>query len=180
MKHLRFFLLSVSSFFLFACKPTPTPTPTADVFTFGEVTRYGAYYQDEGIESNVYMLDVYSDGLKLNAENKIEGTGRNLCFSDVFTLPTDTRLLYNVEYSADSTGMPNTFLHGQNFEGNINGAYLLDIKDNQVSAITLFTSGTFIMTQAGDTTHIVFELVTDKKAVYKATFHAPLTYKRPL
>lgn len=163
-----------------SCSPTPKPVPADDVFTFGQVTRYGAHYQNEGIESNVYMLDVYSEGLSLNANEKIEGTGKNLCFSDVFTLPTDTRLQYDVTYSADTTGKADTFLPGQDFDGNINGAYLLDIADGKVSSITLFQSGTFTLTQVGDTTHIVFELITASKAVYKATFHAPLTYKRPL
>ena len=167
---------------LFTCctpKP-PVPVPTPDKYTFGQVTRYGVYYEDEGIESNVYMLDLYSSGLTLNEREKIEGTGLNLCFSDVFTLPTDTRLQYNVTYLADSTGRADTFLPGQDFEGNINGAYLLDIKDSKVSSITLFKNGTFLMEQMGDTTHITFELVTTENKVYKAVFHAPLTYKRPL
>lgn len=167
-------------FALAACTPKPKPTPADDVFTFGQVTRYGAHYQDEGIESNVYMLDVYTEGLRLNEQEKIEGSGRNLCFSDVFTLPADTRLQYDVTYSADTTGQADTFLPGQDFDGNINGAYLLDIVDGKISKITLFDKGTFTMTQSGDTTHIVFELVTTAKTVYKATFHAPLTYKRPL
>ena len=47
-------------FALAACTPKPKPTPADDVFTFGQVTRYGAHYQDESIESNVYMLDVYT------------------------------------------------------------------------------------------------------------------------
>lgn len=165
---------------LTACTPKPGPTPQEDVYTFGQVTRYGAHYQDQGIESNVYMLDLYTSGLSLNEQEKIVGSGRNLCFSDVFTLPEDTKLQYGVTYSADSTGRADTFLPGQDFEGNINGAYLLDIRDSKVSSITLFKNGTFVMEQAGDTTHITFELVTTDNRVYKTVFHAPLTYKRKL
>lgn len=178
--HIVFVIVSVFVSVFVSCTPAPKPVPADDVFTLGQVTRYGAHYQDEGIPSNVYMLDVYSDGLTLNEQNKIEGTGKNLCFSDVFTLPTDTRLQYDVTYQADTTGNADTFLPGQDFDGNINGAYLLDIRDGKVLSITLFQSGTFRMTQSADTTHIVFELVTTTKSVYKATFHAPLTYIRPL
>ena len=165
---------------LVSCTPKPVPVPEDDVYTFGQVTRYGTYYQEQGIESNVYMLDLYTSGLQLNEQEKIVGTGLNLCFSDVFTLPTDTKLQYDVTYTADSTGRADTFLPGQDFEGNINGAYLLDIKDSKVSSIRLFKNGTFVMQQAGDTTHISFELVTTENKVYKAVFHAPLTYKHKL
>ena len=159
------------------CKPTPGPTPQQDVYDYGFVTRYGAFYAEQGIENNVFMLDVYTSGLRLNDEGYIEGSGRNLCFSDVFTLPTETALQDGVNYTADSTGNAGTFLPGQDFEGNINGAYLLDIKDNKVTAITLFTNGTFTLSHVADTAHIVFELVTDKKTVYKATYHSRISYQ---
>ena len=179
MKPIRY-IAAALLFALTACAPKPKPVPKDDVFTFGQVTRYGAYYQEQGIENNVYMLDIYTSGLTLNDQEKIVGSGKNLCFSDVFTLPEDTKLLYGITYSADSTGRADTFLPGQDFEGNINGAYLLDIQDSKVSSITLFKNGTFVMEQAGDTTHITFELLTTNNQVYKAVFHAPLTYKRPL
>ncbi|MBE6323768.1 MAG: hypothetical protein E7074_02190 [Bacteroidales bacterium] len=179
MKPTRYILIALL-LVMAACKPKPVPVPKDDVFTFGQVTRYGAYYQEQGIENNVYMLDVYTSGLTLNDQEKIVGSGMNLCFSDVFTLPEDTKLQYGVTYKADSTGRADTFLPGQDFEGNINGAYLLDIRDSKVSSITLFKNGTFVMEQAGDTTHIIFELVTTEGRLYKAVFHAPLTYKRKL
>lgn len=163
-----------------ACTPKPVPVPEDDVYDYGFITRYGAYYQEQGIESNVFMLDVYTSGLRLNDQDKIEGTGLNLCFSDVFTLPTDNQLQDGVTYSMDSTGRADSFLPGQDYEGNINGAYLLNIKDGKISSITLMKEGTFTMTHSGDTAHIVFELITDKKTVYKATYHAPLPYKRKL
>ena len=164
--------------FVVGCKPTPPrPTPQPDVYDYGFVTRYGAFYEDQGIPNNVFMLDVYTSGLRLNDEGYIEGSGRNLCLSDVFTLPTETALQDNVVYSADSTGNAGTFLPGQDFEGNINGAYLLDIQDNKVASITLLKNGTFTITHVADTAHIVFEFVTDKKAVYKATYHARISYK---
>lgn len=179
MKPIRY-IVALLLVTLAACTPKPVPAPEDDVYTFGQVTRYGAYYQEQGIENNVYMLDVYTSGLSLNEQEKIVGSGRNLCFSDVFTLPADTKLQYGVTYSADSTGRADTFLPGQDFEGNINGAYLLDIQDSQVASITLFKNGTFVMEQVGDTTHITFELVTTNNRLYKAVFHAPLTYKRKL
>lgn len=179
MKPIRY-IVALLLVTLAACTPKPIPVPEDDVYTFGQVTRYGAYYQEQGIENNVYMLDVYTSGLSLNEQEKIVGSGRNLCFSDVFTLPADTKLQYGVTYSADSTGRADTFLPGQDFEGNINGAYLLDIQDSQVASITLFKNGTFVMEQVGDTTHITFELVTTNNRLYKAVFHAPLTYKRKL
>ncbi len=180
MKRTSYLLFTVP-LLVVACSTTPVPvTPTLDTYNYGEVTRYGAHYADEGIESNVYMLDLYSPGLTLNEQGVIEGTGHNLCFSDVFTLPTDSRLQGGVTYVCNSTGRADTFLPGQDFDGNINGAYLLDIKDGQLSSITLFTNGEFIITQTGDTTDIDIQLVTTQKTAYHAVFHAPLHYQRPL
>lgn len=164
---------------LFACKPVNPPAPaTPDFFDYGNITCYGAYYAETGLPSNVYMLDVYTHDLRLNREGYIEGSGRNLCLSDVFTLPTDTTLLEGVTYVTDTTGAANTFLPGQDFDGNINGAYLLDIDSGKVTGITLFQSGSFVLNYEGDTACIDFELLTTSKKVYKASCRAILPYKK--
>ena len=178
MKRLLFYIV-VLSCLLASCKPnTPRPTPQVQQFDYGRVIRYGAFYAEGGLENNVYELDIYSPGLKLNWQGYIEGSGYNLCFSDVFTLPTDSVLQEGVTYQADSTGRADSFLPGKDYEGNINGAYLLDITDGQINSITLFKNGTFVLTNHGDTTDITFELVTTSNTVYKASFHAPLYYKK--
>ena len=172
------FLLCLNAVVLFSCRPAPVPSkPNMIEFNYAEVTRYGAQYAEQGIESNVYMLDLYTPGLTLNKEGIIEGTGYNLCFSDVFTLSTDTRLLTGVEYTADSTGRADTFLPGQDFDGNINGAYLLEIQDGKVTAITLYDRGAFRICPTGDTTeiHLFYG-----KMPFNGILYAPLTYKRPL
>lgn len=156
----------------------PKPVQTDLTFDYGFVTRYGAYYADGGLDNNVYMLDVYSPGLRLNKEGYMEGSGYNLCLSDVFTLPTDSVLLEGITYQSDTTGRADTFLPGQDFEGNVNGAYLLNIADGQIASIMLFASGSFELLQEGDTTHITFELLTPSRQTYKGTFRAPLPYKK--
>ena len=160
-----------------SCTPSrPTPVTPTYSFDLGYVTRYGAFYADEGLPNNVYMLDIYSPGLRLNHQGYMEGSGYNLCLSDVFTLPTDSVLQEGVTYEMDTTGRADSFLPGQDFEGNINGAYLLDIKDAKISSITLFSHGTFVLSNEGDTTNIVFEFITTDRQSFKATFRAPLYY----
>lgn len=178
MKRLLY-IVPIVCLWLSACTPNPPePTPQPDVFDYGSITSYGAYYAETGLPNNVYMLDVYTHELRLNREGFIEGSGRNLCLSDIFTPPTDSTLQAGVTYVTDTTGEAGTFLPGQNFDGNINGAYLLDITDGKVTNITLFQSGTFALHYDGDTTCIDFELLTTSKKAYKASCRAILPYKK--
>lgn len=163
-----------------SCSPNrPRPTTPTYQFDLGYVTRYGAFYANEGMPNNVYMLDLYSPGLRLNREGYMEGNGFNLCLSDVFTLPTDSVLQADVTYETDTTGRADSFLPGQDFEGNVNGAYLLEIKDGKIASITLFERGTFVLTNEGDTANIVFEMMTTGRQYCKALFRAPLYYIKP-
>lgn len=177
MKH--FFRILAILLLFSTCKPINPPIDNTVVqeYDYGFVTRYGAFYSGQGMENNVYMLDIYSPGLRLNREGKITGTGYNLCLSDVFTLPSDSFLLPEITYISDSTGRAGTFLPGQNYDGNINGAYLLKIEDGKLQTITLLTEGQFVITQLSDTTHIELKFKTEQGKKYAAVFHAPLRYK---
>lgn len=177
MKHIiRFFALLL----LFAaCKPInpPAEKPVVQQFDYGFVTRYGAFYAEQGLPNNVYMLDIYSPGLRINLEGKMKGSGYNLCLSDVFTLPTDSFLLPGITYKTDSMGTADTFLPGRSYDGNINGAYLLKIEEGKLQTITLLTEGQFTITQSSDTSHIELTFKTEQGKKYEAVFHAPLHYK---
>lgn len=135
-----------------ACRPKNNPVRPvrrATEYTLGYEKCYGQFY--DSVAANVFCLDLYSEGLKLNIKGKIEGTGWNLCLSDVFSADS---LLEVGDYVSETTAAPYTFLPGQDYEGMPNGAYLLYIEESRVQQITVLPEGGFTMTEQGDTTDI--------------------------
>lgn len=179
MKRILFSLL-LFSVLLTACGGDPVRPigDTATKFTSGRVVFYGQYYASDSLQANVLMLDIYSDGVELDADDHIVGSGTNLCLSDVFLAPSDSMLQEGVSYRTEPDGTLNSFLPGQNFDGSINGAYLLQIVDGNVSSITLVKEGFFDVVYEGDTTQIDFNFVLASGKKYKAQFRAPLTYTK--
>jgi len=135
---------------------------------------YGAYYAKEGLPQKVYALDCYSDGLLLNKQGVIEGTGTNLYFSDLFVDAGESGLPAGT-YTADTTGAPFTFLPGQTYETQISGAYLLRIEEGQLADYALLTKGTLTVAYEGDTAVFHFEGTTSKKKAYTADFRGVFT-----
>ena len=97
-----------------------------------------AYEQDHGhcydsVPFSVVSLDLYSEGLTLDTNRRMQGSGYNLYLSDIF-VPGDT--LASGEYtslnSKHSTLNSYTFLPGRDFDGTPNGAYLLTIDQGKV------------------------------------------------
>lgn len=165
------------------CKKENKNEPTissATEFDKAYASFYGAHYAADGIENNVVAIDLYSPKLGLNEEGYIEGTGTNLYVSDIFLAPTDT-LLPATTYKADTTAAPLTFLAGVEYEGNITGAYLLDIVDNEVSRITLLTEGQFSLQYKGDSVQMSFSMQTHDGRKYAATMRGvmPMYDMRP-
>lgn len=101
---------------------------------------YGHCY-DSLPDVAVVALDLYSDGLELNEDNIIEGTGYNLYLSDIFV--PDSLLEYGT-YRSDTTAEAFTFLPGRNYEGTPHGMYLLNIEDSKVINIQVLDSGNFV------------------------------------
>ena len=72
---------------LTSCRQPVTPIhyQTLDsVLTSGRLEYYGQFYQAEGIDYGVVCLDLYSKGLGLNKEGRMEGVGTNLYIGDIF------------------------------------------------------------------------------------------------
>lgn len=174
-----FFLLTLL-FVLTACEPPVPIVPKAPtLFNYGRVVTYGACYEQDGLDNPVVMLDVYTPGLRLNKQGKIEGTGLNLCLEDVFLEVTQTRIAEEVYYDTDTTGRANTFLPGRDYEGNVHGAYLLSIQDGTIQSIILLEQGSFVLMQRGDTVGIDFSFIRSDNKSYRAVFYGLLPYVRP-
>lgn len=135
---------------LVSCKPS-TPTYRSGMpkqYTQAYEEVYGHCY--DSVPYAVVALDLYSEGLTLNEEHKIEGTGYNLYLSDIFVPDS---LLESGEYRSippDSLSSltfhlsPFTFLPGRDFEGMPHGMYLLDIQESNISRIQVLDSGSFV------------------------------------
>ncbi len=161
---------------LVSCSPKGGRQPEAAVvydtlFTLALQEQHGAYYADGGLENNVVSLDLYSENLSLNKQGRIEGTGTNLYFSDIFLPPTDSTLLVGT-YLSDTTGSAFTFLPGKSFRGNFTGAYLLSITDGTLVSYRLLPAGSLEVAQAEDEEHVVirFSEPADSRTKYHAVF----------
>lgn len=150
-------------------KNTPSERQRDTSFNTGTAVFYGAYYQDGGIAQNVLSVDLYSSGLTLDSTGHVTGTGTNLYFSDVFLAPADTFLLAGT-YLCDSTALPMTFLPGMNYEGNISGAYILDIVDGALNNAELLTEGRFSLEYKGDSVQMDFALTNQAGKACSARF----------
>ena len=104
-------------------------------YTTAYEEKYGKCY--DSIPYNVVALDLYSEGLSLNKENRIQGTGYNLYLSDIFVEDT----LAPGTYRSDTSAKPFTFLPGRDYEGTPHGMYLLEIEDDKVLRIQVLDSG---------------------------------------
>lgn len=170
-------LLFIIPLIMFACdnpsKPTPINIETS--FDKGGVTRYGKYYEEEGIKQNVFDLDVYSKNLGLDSVGKMYGTGTNLYISDIFLPEADT-ILAEGTYTMDSTGVAFSYLQGIQCEGNVSGAYLLIMGESGYT-VDLIKEGTFVVVQEDDTTQIDFNLIRSSGSKYEATFRGVLKYE---
>ncbi len=159
------------------CKETVTNTASKQetFYDKGQAVFYGDYYQAEGIQHNVLSLDIYSPNLSLDSTNHIVGTGVNIYLSDIF-LPTTDTFLVATTYTADTTTADYTFLPGMNYDGQISGAYILNITDGSLVSAELFQEGTFNLTQKGDSTFIEFLLTKESGKKYAAEFRGVLPY----
>ena len=159
-------------------KPHPNPDdPTAkydSVFTTAYISQYGPLYAEGGLTSHVADLDIYSEGLKLNKQGRIAGTGTNLYFSDIFFTPDTVtgRPLPAGTYSADTTGAPFTFLPGASYQGNITGTYLLSVSDAELQSFRLLSGGQLQVSYSGDTLLLLFAEPETAKTHYRAVCSA--------
>lgn len=148
-----------------ACRPTPSPyrgLPSTYATAYQHI--YGHCY--DSVPYAVVSLDLFSQGLDLDENKVIVGTGYNLFLSDIFV--PDSLLTEGTYRSIPpDTLAPFTFLAGRSFEGYPTGAYILNIEEGKVKQIQLIDSGN--MTYRNDS--LLFTLY------YKNTYGGKATYR---
>lgn len=160
-----------------SCNPinnpnTPTKPVIADsVFVCADFREYGDYYKTG---HQVYAIDLLSQGLEYDSLFHIQGSGYNLFLSDIFTT---SKSLPAGHYQMDSMAKDMTFLRGMDFEGSITGTYLLQISENKIQRITLFTGGSMDVAYLEDEILLDFKLYTADSTLYHATYQGPAMYR---
>ena len=129
---------------------TPRTVQTLDtVMTSGRMEYYGAYYKQIGVPYDVISLDLYSKGLGLNDEGKMEGVGTNLYISDIFVPTTDGTLPAGT-YLSDTTANEMHFLRGLDYDGSYGGSYVLLMSESGYKVLPI-TDGEMTVAYVGDT-----------------------------
>ena len=100
---------------------------------------YGQCY--DSVPYSVVALDLYSEGLSLNEDHRIQGSGYNLYLSDIFVPDS---LLTEGSFKSDTSALPFTFLPGHDYEGTPHGIYILNIDSGKIAQIQVVDSGSFI------------------------------------
>ncbi|MBO4250653.1 MAG: hypothetical protein J5884_05280 [Paludibacteraceae bacterium] len=173
-------LCALSVVFLIpACnKPQPTPYkgfPKEYNLAYEEI--YGHCY--DSIPFAIVALDLYSEGLELNKEHRIQGTGYNLYLSDIIVPDS---LLEEGEYKSlpvpsDRTPItitPFTFLPGKEYEGYPHGMYLLHIEENLITQIQVLDSGSFVYHHDSLLFTLYYRNAYGSKATYNCSFTGEL------
>ncbi len=174
--------LSLSLVLTGCYKPQPAITYQSldSVLTSGRLEYYGAFYKVEGVSYDVVSLDLYSKGLGLNKDGKMEGVGTNLYISDIF-VPTAaikarkaSDFLPEGTYASDSTAQLMHFLRGVNYDGSYAGSYVLLMGETSYSVLPI-TEAMMSVAYVGDT------LVLDGKATLEGKKHPyPFHYRTTL
>lgn len=137
---------------------------------------YGHCY--DSVPYAVVGLDIYSDGLTLDEERRIKGTGYNLCITDIFVPDS---LLEEGEYRSlpyteqgIANPQPFTFLPGRDFEGYPHGMYILNIEEDQVLSIQVLDSGSMVYRNDSLTFTLYFRNTYGSRVTYNCYFTGPL------
>ena len=137
---------------------------------------YGHCY--DSVSCAVVGLDIYSDGLTLDEERRIKGTGYNLCITDIFVPDslleegTYRSLPYTEQGIADP--QPFTFLPGRDFEGYPHGMYILNIEEDKVLSIQVLDSGSMVYRNDSLTFTLYFRNTYGSRVTYNCYFTGPL------
>ena len=117
---------------------------------------YGQCY--DSIPYSVVALDLYSEGLELDKNHRMQGTGYNLYISDIFVPDqegkTELRMVPGT-YHSERSAMPFTFLPGKDWDGQPTGMYVLYVEEGKLQSIQVFDSGYVVMK---DTTNGLVDL----------------------
>ena len=172
-----FSLLALAAVFFSAC------TPTQPSYYRGLPKEYNLAYQQiyghcyDSVPYAVVGLDIYSEGLKLDKNRRMKGTGYNLCITDIFVPDS---LLAEGEYRSLNTQhstlniQPYTFLPGRDYEGTPHGMYLLYVEENKLQTIQLLDSGTFVYRNDSLLFTLYYRNTYGYKATYTCSFNGAL------
>ena len=159
-------LILGSLFLLQACSPNQPYVyrglPKEYNLAYQEI--YGHCY--DSVSYAVVALDLYSEGLTLDKNHRIKGTGYNLYLSDIFVPDS---LLEPGDYHSlplHANPEPFTFLAGRDYEGTPHGMYILNIADDKIQSIQVLDSG--LMTYRNDS--LLFTLYYRNAYGYRATY----------
>lgn len=168
-------LMLCSLFLIPACKPLDPSTyrglPKEYNLAYEQI--YGHCY--DSIPYSVVALDLYSEGLTINEEKRIQGTGYNLCITDIFV--PDSLLVEGKYTSLKPNSLipqPFTFLPGKDYEGTPHGMYILNIEEDKLIHIQLLDSGSFIYRNDSLLFTLYYKNVYGSKATYNCSFHGAL------
>lgn len=171
--------------FLVSCKPS-TPSVRQDFpaeYDLAYQEIYGHFY--DSVPYPVVALDLYSEGLTLNKDHKMEGTGYNLYLSDIFV---PDRLLAEGEYTSLSLGegrgeassiRPYTFLAGRDYEGTPHGMYILSVGDGKIASIQVLDSGSFVYRNDSLLFTLYYRNSRGEKCIYRPVFGGSLLPYNP-
>lgn len=163
-----------------ACRPSGPSSyrglPKEYTTAYEEI--YGHFY--DSVPYAVVALDLYSEGLSLNAQRKIQGTGYNLYISDIFVPDSllaegDYKSLISNSLNSNSfIPQPYTFLPGRDFEGQPHGMYLLNIEDDKIIQIQRLDSGRFSYRNDSLAFTLYYRNAYGEQATYRTLCCGPL------
>ena len=157
---------------LASCTRTPV-TPRATLpqeYESAWQEIYGHCY--DSIPYAVVALDLYSQGLTLDDNHRMQGTGYNLYLSDIFV--PDSLLAAGSYHSLNEDSLlpePFTFLRGRSWEGTPSGMYLLYVEEGRLQNIQVLDSGSMVVRDTTNgLTDLQFTLYFTNSYGYKATY----------
>lgn len=179
MKKIIILCLSLSVL-LCACKRNMPSAKT------GLPKQYSTAYQQiyghcyDSVPFAVVSLDLYTDSLHLDRDNRIQGTGHNLCITDIFvpdsllekgvytSIPQDSLSRFDFRHAAYR------FLPGKSYEDYPHGLYVLTIEDSKVTGIQVLDSGSYAFRHDSLLFTFYYRDAYNATATYTCHFHGPL------
>lgn len=164
-RHLLYALLAIVALLTACTEPTNNTTPVVQRFSQCEITPHGQYY--DSIAASVIQFDFYSDGITLDSTGHAQGSGYNLCLTDVFV--SDTVLEQGV-YTSSDTGDMHTMLPGHDYEGTPHGMYLLTIDKDHLVGIQVLDSGLMRVHRDSITLEAYYHTPEVRRRIYRASY----------
>jgi hypothetical protein len=172
----QLYILLLGAVILCSCRPS-APSVRRDFplsYDLAYQELYGHCY--DSIDYPVVALDLYSDGLSLDENHSIKGTGFNLYLSDIFV--PDSLIAEGEYHSLNPSSLqsisPYTFLPGRSFEGTPHGMYILRVEDSKVSSIQVLDSGSFVFRNDSLLFTLYYRGVYGRTIKYTPTFSGTL------